>query len=521
MVFSVSSVLSIIALLIVLAISSLYIYLKYVYSYWERHGVKSFAGKIPYGNFEKTIKQKRSVGEVLTDLYRSTTEPFIGFYGPLKPILLIRDPALVRQILIKDFQYFANRGIYSDEKNDPLSAHLFSLDGDKWKKLRYKVSPTFTSGKLKAMFSTLVRCGESLQKVVKSTVEKGEEIDMRELVACFSTNIIASIAFGWDVDAITDSNTPFRKYGRQYFQKSLKNGVRNLAKFVSPKLMHVLRLKAIDADIEEFFFDMIRQTMALRENNNVVRKDFFQLLFQLRNMGSIQSDDDWETKTISDEEKDKNLTINELAATAFIFYAAGFESSSSTVSFCLYELAKNSEMQRIAQRKINAVLERHNGQYTFDAINEMKYLGCCVDETLRKHSPIAMLNREVSQSYKVPGMGLTLETGTAIMVPVYGIHHDEKYYPNPEVFEPNRFSVENAKNKTFVEMPYLPFGDGARNCIGMRLGLMVFKVCLAMLLKEFNYSLGEQHIGKELEYSPTSFVMAPIGTLKLKATYRH
>lgn len=260
-----------------------------------------------------------------------------------------------------------------------MSAHLFALNDDKWKKLRNKVTPTFTSGKLKAMFATLVRCGESLQKVVKSTVEKREEVDMRELVSCFTTNVIASIAFGLDVDSIADPDTPFRKYGRQFFIKSWKNGLRNLAKFISPKLMHLLRLKFIDDDIEEFFFDIVRQTMALREQQNVVRKDFFQLLIQLRNTGYIQSDNDWETKMTSDEEKDKNLTVNELSATAFIFYAAGFETTSSTVSFCLYELAKNLEIQRIVQEEINAVLERHNGQYTYDAINEMKYLGCCVD----------------------------------------------------------------------------------------------------------------------------------------------
>lgn len=69
-------------------------------------------------------------------------------------------------------------------------------------------------------------------------------------------------------------------------------------------------------------------------------------------------------------------------------------------------------------------------------------------------------------------------------------------------------------------MPYLPFGDGPRNCIGMRMGIMEAKVCLAMMLKNFNYELGDQHIGKELEYSPTSFVAAPTSSIMLKVTKR-
>lgn len=131
------------------------------------------------------------------------------------------------------------------------------------------------------------------------------------------------------------------------------------------------------------------------------------------------------------------------------------------------------------------------------------------------------MNREVSKTYKLPGTDVILEKGTAIMVSVDGIQHDEKYYPNPEVFNPSRFSEENSRNKTFVEMPYLPFGDGPRNCVAMRFGLMESKIGLAMLLREFSYSLGEEHIGKELEYSPTSFLTVPIGTIKLKATYRN
>lgn len=372
------------------------------------------------------------------------------------------------------------------------------------------------------MFATLVRCGEPLQQVVKSSAEKSEEIDIRELVACYTTTVIASVAFGLDVNAIADPDTPFRKYGRQFFQNSWKNGLRNLAKFISPKLMHWFRLKLLDDDIEEFFFDMVKQTMALREEHNVVRKDFFQTLIQLRNAGYIQSDDNWETKMIPEEEKDKNLTVNELSAAAFVFYAAGFETTSSTISFCLYELAKNLEAQRMVQEEIDAVLERHNGQYTYDAINEMKYLGCCVDETLRQHPPLAFLNREATKPYKVPGTDVILEKGTAIMVPVYGIQHDDRFYPNPEKFIPERFSEKSSLvDKNQINRPFLSFGDGPRNCIGMRLGRMESICGLAMLLREFSYFLGKDHIDNELKYSPTSFVTAPIGAIKLKATYRN
>lgn len=135
---------------IALAIS--YFYVKYLYSYWPRRGVPYFKPTFPFGNFGKILKQKLSLSEIIDELYRRTTVPFIGVYGAFRPMLMIRDPDLIRTILIKDFQYFVDRGFYHDEKADPLSAHLFSIEGDKWRNLRAELTPAFTMGKHKSSF---------------------------------------------------------------------------------------------------------------------------------------------------------------------------------------------------------------------------------------------------------------------------------------------------------------------------------------------------------------------------------
>lgn len=77
------------------------------------------------------------------------------------------------------------------------------------------------------------------------------------------------------------------------------------------------------------------------------------------------------------------------------------------------------------------------------------------------------MNRECTKDYKVPGTDITIEKGTSIFIPAFALQRDEKYYPEPEKFDPERFSNENKSQKTFNEMPYLPFGDGPRNCIGL------------------------------------------------------
>lgn len=81
-------------------------------------------------------------------------------------------------------------GVYINEAEDPLSAHLFAMYGEKWKNLRAKLTPVFTSGKLKAMFSTLLDCGVPLQRYLSREAEKGNVVEIREIAARYTTDII-------------------------------------------------------------------------------------------------------------------------------------------------------------------------------------------------------------------------------------------------------------------------------------------------------------------------------------------
>lgn len=134
--------------------------------------------------------QKISMAEQIDELYRSTTEPFIGVYVVLHPTLILRDTSLIRTILIKDFEYFVDRGAYSDEANDPLSVHLFSMEGDKWKNVRAKLTPNFTASKMRGIFSTLLECKHPLQKFISQAIETNRIIETHELTASHTTNVI-------------------------------------------------------------------------------------------------------------------------------------------------------------------------------------------------------------------------------------------------------------------------------------------------------------------------------------------
>jgi len=494
-----------------------YLYIKYLYSYWQRRGVEYLQPSFPFGNAGKNFMQKMCLGEQLDEFYRSATGPFIGVYGLFRPNLVACCPEFIRNVLIRDFATFIDRGVYVDEKNDPLSGHLFSLPGEKWKSLRAKLTPTFTSGKMKSIFQTLLDCIGPLQNHMKKLADSDATIEAREMSAKFTTNVIASAQFGLDVDTFADPESPFRRFGRRIFELNWKNGFRLFAFAVCPSLLKWTGMRTLDPDVEDFFYQMVTQNLELREKNNIVRKDFFQLLVQLRNTGSVQLDDEW--KTVIKTDSSKTLTIDELTAQALIFYVAGFETSSATMSYCLFEIAKNPDIQRKLHQEIDAVLAKHDGKLTYESINDLKYLECCLDETLRKYPPVPFLFRESVKDYKVPGSHVTIEKGTPILIPVFSLHRDEKYYPDPLKFDPTRFFPEN--RKSFVEMPYLAFGEGPRNCIGLRMGKMTTKVGIASMLQKFSVELGDEHIGKEIKFCPAANLLTPISGINLKINHRY
>lgn len=134
------------------------------------------------------------------------------------------------------------------------------------------------------------------------------------------------------------------------------------------------------ADVQKFMMDIVQQQIEHREANQVSRKDFIQFLIQLRNTGKINDDDSvWDVETSSSTLK--NMSVEQCAAQVFLFYVAGFDTSSSTTAFTLFELAKNPVLMRRVQQEIDDVLAKHGGELSYDSIEDMKYMELCVKGT--------------------------------------------------------------------------------------------------------------------------------------------
>lgn len=218
-----------------IAISAFYLYLKHVYSYWTRKGFSSIKPSIPFGNLGSVINNTKSFGVAIYDLYNSSSEAFVGIYLFFRPSLLIRDPELIRNILVKDFASFHDRGIYCNEKIDKLSGSLFTLSGYKWKNLRKQLTPTFTSGKLKSMFPIIQQVGIELQTAMKDYAVNNEIVDMKEYASRYTVDIIASVIFGYEINSIENPDNEFKWFSNRVNNSGFIQSLRVAVAFCCPK----------------------------------------------------------------------------------------------------------------------------------------------------------------------------------------------------------------------------------------------------------------------------------------------
>ncbi|KAJ8982768.1 hypothetical protein NQ317_018180 [Molorchus minor] len=494
-------------ILLTTAILLIYIYFRISYTYWKKLGVPQLNPSFPFGDMAAVIFRRQNMGDKIKEIYdKMKGHKYVGLYFFSRKALLPLDPALIKNILSKDFQHFYDRGIYYDEENDPLSAHLFSIAGPKWKHLRSRLTPAYSPGKLKYMFGTIVECGHQMTDILKELVREDATIEIKEILARYTTDVIGSCAFGLECNCMRNPKAEFRLMGKRAFTQTIGDVLKMIVIRSFPSLAKLLGLGVFSSNVTSFFNQVVRETIEYREKNNVTRKDFLQLLIQLRRDGQIDDE------PRNDDKKgpcDKRLTTEEAAAQAFIFFLAGFETTSTTISFALFEMALSDEIQDKARGEVNGVFKKFGG-LNYESAMELHYLETIIYETMRKYPPAPVFLRKCTKPYQIPDTDILIEEGLSVLIPCYGLHRDPDYFPDPERFDPDRFNEEN-RSKIW-DYTYMPFGDGPRNCIGMRFAMLQAKIALSLTLKNFKFRLSTK-TKLPLKMETKGIILSAIGGL--------
>ncbi|KAG8326347.1 hypothetical protein J6590_044333 [Homalodisca vitripennis] len=478
-----------------------YLFFSPVYSYFKKRGIPFEHGTFPLGTLWPVFRVKKSYTQLMLHMYnKHKGKKFVGFFQFFRKSVLIIDPDLLRNVLVKDFEYFDSKSLHYNKELEPLTAHLFALDGHEWKVLRTKIAPAFSSGKLKGMFQVILDVGDQLREYTSKMTAESEELECKDLFLRYGLAIIASTAFGIESDVLTDKSSTFFEMAETITEPTLGGMFRMGLMMYGGNIAKQFNLRILPKKSHEFFFNLAKDTVQYRETHEKTRNDVMQLLIQLLRKGGKYADEDI------------SITVEELAAQTFVFILAGYETTSTSMSFFLYEMAMNPEVQERVHAEVDAVDE-----ITYDTLAGMEYLEMALDETLRKHVPLGFLSRVCSKDYLVPGTNHVIEKGTDVVISVTGLHSDPDLFPEPERFIPERFSKENKGN--IKPFSYMPFGEGPRFCIGMRMGKVAVKAGLAMLMKRFSIQTTSR-TPNPLKYDPHTINTVAVGGMWLRLVDR-
>lgn len=211
-------------------------------------------------------------------------EKFIGIYDVGgRPSYLIRDPVLIKQLLITDFNHFVDHKLSFKNENDLLSRILFGLSGLKWHKMRSTISPAFTNSTLQKMHNLIIKSSEEFIATLKATDKITKIFDSRDLFKRYISDIIATTAFGIEINSMRDVDNDFFKIGCSLSElKPI-----DCLKFM---LVKFLDIRITDDKNTEFLRKILKEKIETRKKQNIVRNDMIDLLIKAQN-GQLDYDD--------------------------------------------------------------------------------------------------------------------------------------------------------------------------------------------------------------------------------------
>ncbi|XP_037039470.1 probable cytochrome P450 9f2 [Bradysia coprophila] len=506
---------------IIVTLFLLYERLKHKDDYFVRKGIPFLKPAFLFGSRHDLLLRNRPLTETIRNWYNEYPDAkMIGLFEFSTPTFVVRDPKLLKKLTVKEFDSFADHKSFIGEDVDPLFGRaLFSLQGQKWRDMRATLSPAFTGSKMRQMFEFVSSVGQQVATTLKTQIENGGEscFEFKDLARKFTVDTIATCAFGIEVNSFAHPTNDFHRIaGKVANFSSFLTTLKFVGYFAAPKLMRALKIKFFDEETTEFFQKAINETMRIRERDGIIRHDMINLLIQAK-QGKLTHEKELETKktvegfaTVEESQVGKNAVTrkwedDDLYAQCFIFFFAGFDTVSTVMTFMAYELMVNTDAQRKLQDEIDEMNGALDGKkVNYEQIQGMKYMDQVVCETLRLWPPAPAVDRLCVKDYEIQydDTKFMMEKGKNFYIPIYGIHHDERYFENAEKFDPERFSEENRRN--IDPDTYIPFGLGPRNCIGSRFALMELKTIIYYLLLNFDFVPTEKtQIPLKLSNNPT------------------
>ncbi|KAI2474185.1 hypothetical protein C4B38_000256 [Diabrotica virgifera virgifera] len=460
-----------------------------IYKYLTRHFNYWTERKIPhpkpiplFGNFFEVFTFQTTIQESMKKRYDKIKAPYFGIFILDEPLLVLKSPELIKDVLIKDSAIFCNRR--PAIPTHPLLAQaVFFLKNPEWKQVRTKLSPVFTSAMLRSLYHNyLIEVCNSMTRFLN---KNKEVIDGKRVGELFTSELLFKFVYGVNSHSFEDKTSEIESVVEKMGTFTFRNALIQNLYFIKPSWATTLKLDFISESLMKFFECVFKQGMKARKDYN----------------GKPQNFVDFANKSLKEKESGKQdvLELETSISTAISFLLAGKDTMNTVIGFTLYEIAMNESTQTNLRKEIEENVNKFGG-ISYEGVHENKYLEMCIKETMRKYPPIPFLDRVPTSDYKFEGTDLVVKKDMTVIIPFFALHRDENYFPNPELYNPERFENDMASEGLI----YIPFGAGPRICIGKRLGTLSLLVALSYIV--LNFKIEKCHdTPAKIEFEPKSF----------------
>lgn len=276
--------------LLILLLSIFYYYMTKTFTHWSDKSIAHVHPIAILGNYLPVFSFQQSPGQLFQSIHNATKEKLIGFWIFRRPFLLIRDPDLIKTILIRDFPNFNERCHADCTQSDPIGCNnLFNMRNPYWRAMRIKLTPIFTSGKLKVMFPLFRDVGTQLNDQINT--QSNEVMEMKNVCAKFTTDVISSLAFGVEANSFKNKTSEFYEAATSFTKFSVFRSLELTSFFFAPLFVSCLGFKFFGPKATELFRNVFGEAVKLRKDTHFKRSDLVDLLIKIQEEDISLTDD--------------------------------------------------------------------------------------------------------------------------------------------------------------------------------------------------------------------------------------
>ncbi|XP_057367188.1 cytochrome P450 3A14-like [Daphnia carinata] len=464
----------------VTAVSCLYFAYRYATSTFNYFSDQGISGPKPipiFGNMWGVWKA--NLPDYDMAMVKKHGKVFGYFDGPV-PNLWITDADLIKAMFVKDFDHFVDRRSF-ELKTKVMRKWLSLMKGQEWKDIRSSVTPAFTTGKIKRMSGLIKECVAKLCDRLTTFTETDGKIDAKLTFSAFTMDVIARCAFGLKIDSLGNKDDPFIQNAQFVFNPQTNKSPAILLPFMYPDLFTMFGRfteRMFVTKQLKFFFKLLEDVLADRLQSKQQYHDFIEVADEA--ISAFTKVVDGKTVPMWSREIIDEIIMGQ----STLFMLAGFDTTATTLTNTCFQLAKNPDVQEALYDSIVAKMEDYD-DVSHEMVQDMPYLEMVIQEVLRFYPPLVRIERQCTKDYSYDNGRIKIKKGQIVTVPTYALHHMEEYYPDPEKFDPDRWTPENkAKRSPYT---YMAFGTGPRNCVGMRFAMEELKIAVCTMVQKFRF----------------------------------